>query len=590
MIVFAAGVDWLGWTLASAALLASARLALRARVEAGGPRRWRIALLVLGQSFAALLLYLLLRSSDPAMPVHTLHVLTAHAPAAAASSPGERWVRLPEAPVRSGVTPVPDLATALRQFPQVKVVRIGGAGLEARDLQAAGARSVVFTPAPPAVGFTDWWAPQWLRQGEPLHVAGTAHAPAGSRIALLDPGGVRVDWVALQADGGFTLRANPRSAGLAEYRLHLTDTRGRPLGSSNLHVRIQPSTPTRLLLLAGGPDPELKFLRRWAMDHGARLQASIALGGGMRAGDQPFALDARTLGQADLLILDDRSWNALDGRRRDAVLTAVKAGMGLLLRASMPLAHTEAMGLRIRAASLPTAYRIPASTDAGAVPPPMLERPQLRIDNPGGPVLLRDDRGGTLAAWRAHGRGRIGAWLPGDTFRLALSGHGELHARQWSSVLGVLMRARSALPAPAPLRNYPGERTVLCGLAASPRVFAPASSKPLALVVDPRSHPRQCAAYWPMQPGWHRLVDASGERPFLVRRAGDDLVLRAADSRRATSALAAQSEQLARGPKPFEQRDPLPRWLLFFGWLSAMGAMWWFERSRHGRADRPTAA
>ena len=583
------GLDMHGWpwVLAAGVLLASLRLVLQARAPHAAPRSWRIGVLVLGQCTAAVLLFLLLRTSEPSAPARTLHLLTAGATATSvpAARAGERWLRLPEAPSRAGAAPTPDLASALRRYPGVRTLHVHGDGLEARDRDIAQGRRIVFKPAPLAIGITDWWAPQWLQEGEPWHVAGSAHAPAGTRIALLDPSGARADEQALQDDGGFSLQASPRSPGLGEYRLQLRDGAGRQLDASTLQVRIAPSATTRVLLLAGGPDPDLKYLRRWAADHGAQLQASIELGGGMRAGDSPFALDARTLGHADLLILDDRSWNALDRRRRDAVLAAVDAGMGLLLRASMPLVNADALGLRVRAATLPATWRIPGTAGPSGDAPLLLSRPQLRIDNPHGPAVLRDDRGLALAGWRAHGRGRIGVWLPGDTFRLALSGQGALHARQWSGVVNALMRPRAAVPHPTPPRIYVGQRTVFCSLAAAPRVIAAATSAPQPLILDPRSGQQQCAAYWPTEAGWHRLVDATGERPFLVRARTDDAVLRAAQTQRATAALAARSAPPAdTSPAP----DGLPRWPLFLGWLAVMATLWWFERSRLGRTRRAT--
>jgi len=586
MIEFDAGMQWLPWVLAAGVVLASFRMLLQARTAGVGERRWRIGILILGQSLAALLLFLLLRTEIPTTSVHTLHLLTARALAGPAPAPaaGERVLRLPEAPVRPGVPPVPDLATALRRHPEVRVLRIVGDGLEARDRDATGARRLEFTPAPLARGITDWWAPQRLRQGEPLRVAGATHASAGLRISLLDPSGTRVDEQVLQADGGFALQAIPRTDGIAEYRMQLSDSDGKQIDTSSVPVRIDAPSSTNVLLLAGGPDPDLKYLRRWAADHGARLQASIELGGGMRAGDPPFALDARTLGQTDLLILDDRSWNGLDGRRRGAVMAAVDAGMGLLLRASQPLAHAGLLGLRVRPATLPAIYRIPGAAD-GTDAPPRLARPQLRIENPRGPTLLRDDRGLALAAWRAHGRGRIGVWLPGDSFRLVLAGQSALHAQQWSSVANALMRARGSVPPPLPLRVYAGERAVLCDLGAAPRVVAPGSGAPQPLVIDPRSGDRICAAWWPTRAGWHRVVDGNGERTLLVRSHDDDAVLRAADTQRATADLAAQStaEKPALAPTATGR---LPRWLLFLAWLAVMAALWWLERSRLGRELR----
>ena len=580
----------LPWLLAIGVAIASLRLLLGLLRQPADtrPRTWRTGVLLLGQLASAALLFLLLRSSDPGDRIHTLHVLTAHAPAAVTATPqtGELWLRLPEATARTAIQRRPDLATALRRHPQVRTVHVIGDGLEARDRDAAIGVDIRFDRAPLANGITDAWAPTSVRSGDTLHVRGTAHG--GARIELLDPAGVRVDQQPLQGDAAFSLQSATRSPGPATYLLRLRDAGGKAIASMPLSLQVEPALSTRLLLRSGGPDPELKFLRRWAADNGASLRASIELGHGMQAGDPAVPLDASTLADIDVLILDDRSWNGLGNARRTAVLTAVRAGMGLLLRAATPLADADALGVQVRAINIASTFKPAITGDDNAASLPMLSRPPLRIDNPHGHTVVRDAQGTPLAAWRTHGRGRIGVWLPIDTYRLVLAGHADLHASLWAAAINAVSRPRANAPLDLPLLAYAGERMVLCDLGEGARVTPPGSSKPVRLLIDPRSGTRRCSAFWPQREGWHRLIDdgtVDGEpgTSFLARASNADPVLRAARTQQATATLASRKPVHSRSQTP-EATTALPRWPLFLLWLALTGALWWFERSRLGRS------
>lgn len=588
MIAIQSLIEFLPWLLAAGVMLASVRLLLGVRRLPANerPRRWRTAVLLAAQCASAALLFLLLCTTTPGDSIHTLHLLTTHAPklAVPTTRAGEQWLRLPEAMSHDGVAATPDLATALRQHPQVRTLHIMGDGLEARDQDAAASLQIQFDAAPLAIGIRDWWASPSVQSGNAVHVRGVT--AGGKRIELLDPAGVRADQQALQADGAFALHAATRSPGLAVYQLSLLGADDKTIDMTSVPVQVLPTLSSRLLLRSGGPDPELKFLRRWAADNGATLKASIDLGAGVQAGDLPFALDTRTLADTDVLILDDRSWNALGRTSRANVLDAVSNGLGLLLRATTPLSDGETLGMQVRAASLPTSFKLLVA-DANDSTLPALTRPQLRIDNPSGQTLLRDDRGNPLAAWRAHGRGRIGIWLPTDSYRLALAGHADLHARLWADAINSVARGRTAVPREVPARIYAGERIVLCDLGNAAKILQPGADEPVRLIIDPTSGNRHCAAFWPQREGWHRLIDGVSPTAFLVRAHDADPVLRAARTQQATAALA---DHAPAPIKPAVVTSTLPRWTLFLLWLAVTSALWWFERSRLGvRAQAPGA-
>ena len=163
MIAIESMIAILPWLFAIGVLLASVRLLFGVRRLPANerPRSWRTGLLLLAQCASAALLFLLLRTTTPGDSIHTLHVLTAHAPAMATPTPvtGESWLRLPEASSHDDIDATPDLATALRQHPQVRTLHIIGDGLQARDRDAASGLKIQFDAAPLAVGIRDWWAP-----------------------------------------------------------------------------------------------------------------------------------------------------------------------------------------------------------------------------------------------------------------------------------------------------------------------------------------------------------------------------------------------------------------------------------------------
>ena len=573
-----------GMVIAALAAIALARLLLGLwrLPPPQRPRPWRSLLLVAGTVASAALLWLLLREPPLQDTVRALHVATAGASERAPPVGDALRIVLPEATGLGDADgqAMPDLASALRRHPRVRRLVIEGHGLEARDRDVARGLAITFAPPPLPHGIVSLWAPSRVQAGQSLQVHAGVLAPEGARVELLDPGGKAVDTQPVQDDGGIALSADVRSAGLAVYTLRLSDARDSVIDQLPVAVEVLAPASAKVALRAGGPDPELKFLRRWAADHGASLQASIALGMGLQAGDPPLPLDAASLAGIDLLVLDDRSWNSLGGGQRAAVLGAVSRGMGLLLRPGAALAGG---GLGIGVASAPAAQARPALAGIEPARLPRLQLPALRIVNPQGVTTLRDERGQPLAAWRAHGRGRIGIWLPQDSFQLALSRRSDLHARMWDAALQPLLRARLPTLPRLPGDARAAEATQLCGLQDGAVAIA-ADGGRRRLAIDPRSGGHRCAAFWPDAGGWHRVAMGDAQHPFHVLPADAGTTLHLASLQQATRALAATGATPPPATAESATHAGTPgTWPLFALWLALSVALWWFERSRYGR-------
>ncbi|MEP6906617.1 MAG: carboxypeptidase regulatory-like domain-containing protein [Pseudoxanthomonas sp.] len=591
-------------------------------------RGWRLALLLVMQPICAVLLYFTLLPPTAPTEAGTLVVATAQSTAKQlVQQPGDSLIALPEAPAMTGVDRAPDLATALRRHPGTQRLRIVGAGLEARDRDALKGVSLAFEPPELPRGLIRLDPPARVAPGAAFSVGGQAHQLEGGWVELIDPAGQRTDVAALGKVGDFTLQGSARVPGLALFKLRLRDTRRKLLEELDVPVWTAADPAPRLLLLAGAPSPEVKYLRRWATDAGLSLQSQISVGNGVELGDAPMALSAASLQRFDLVILDDRSWSALGGNERAAVLTAVRGGLGVLLRVTGPLSEStrrqwQALGLSVSSGNDSAPLQLPveeaddealrAQRGAGTrdglavvegeqTEDAQLTRRVVSINATDATPLLRDDKGTVLATWRTEGRGRIAVWTVTDSFRLALSGQADRYGDLWSQAFATLARPQAGSTPRIDTQPREQRRMVLCNLGDKPRVVAP-SGAIITLLPDPATGTSPCAAYWPQQPGWHQLlqteatVGGDGDReaketswPFFVYTTDAAPGLHAAELRDATLRLQSTSSRAAAAEAQSKDHPGRrgPSWPWFLAWLASAAALWWLERARIGRSNGP---
>lgn len=574
-------------------------------------RAWRIAVLLLAQPLCAALLYFTLW--PPTMPgtAGTLTIATAGASRQAVGQVGDAStvIALPEAPSLAGIARVPDLATALRRHPGVRELRIVGAGLPPRDRDAVrGGVAATFDPAPLPRGLIELQTPQTVATGAGFQIGGRANDLRGGHAELLDPGRRRVDRVSVDADGRFVLNAIARVPGAAVFVLRLRDAAQRIVDDVEVPVLVQSLPAPRVLVLAGAPGPEVKYLRRWARDAGLALHTQLSVGGAVQLGDAPLALNAATLGRFDVAVIDERMLSSLADAQRSALGDAVRDGLGLLVRVTAGLSEADRRRLRTlgfeasggrdtvatrlasaaeddvaRARIGPGTRDAPRAHDAPVDALPELSRRDVRIKADDGVDLARAADDAALGRWRAHGRGRVGVWTLGDSYRLALAGRDDVYGELWSDVLATLARAQKSSTLRMEGEAWVGRRLALCGLAAGAKVSGP-DGNAMEIAVDPATGTRACAAFWPTQAGWHVLQSGDRAQPFHVRAADAARGLLANETREATLRLAAVAP-LAAASKIDEaaSRHAGARWPWFLAWLLASGALWWFERSRPGR-------
>lgn len=583
---------WTAVVVVAAVILALVRLALWHRAASPRGPRWRTAVLMGLTVLAGLSLWLTLNPPASLVRTGTLIVATAGSPAAVPTAPGDILVALPEAGPVAEATRVPDLATALRRYPTPARVRILGQGLTPRD-QSPLPVPVEFSAPPLPRGLVDLAVPEPVAPGATFVVGGQVGALPAGTVELVDPADEIVDTARVTAGERFALMAAARAPGLALFTLRLRDPANAVVEQIAVPIETIARTPPRVLVLAGAPGAETKYLKRWAEDSGVELTEDIDVGGGVRLGDPPLPLTAITFRALDLVVIDDRRWEAMGGGPRAALTAAVDGGLGLVLRPTGPLSAATRrdwanLGAQLTGGDEAVPFRLDPPQDAApeteaapvdeTEPLPELARRDLSDEGSGAVTLIRDADGAPLASWRTRGRGRVGLWTVTDSYALVLTGRPDLYGEMWSALFSEIGRAGDQSRAQVLGLARVGRRAALCRLIGPAGVLAQ-DGRARSLRIDPATGDRACAAFWPEQPGWHVIRDGEDRQtPFYVQPADAAPSLVMAADRSATLALAGTAP--TRATAASTSRAPGSPWPWFAALLVVLSGLWWFERNR----------
>jgi hypothetical protein len=547
---------------------------------ASSSKLWRVLSLVILQTVSAALLYFCLFPPHSYTRAERLVILTANADAKNIPA-STRVLALPEASVDKNIERVADLATALRRYPGITDLHIIGAGLTSRDIDGVKNMTVTFSPSELPLGITELWFYETVTLGTRWEISGRVNARQKGKIELLNPGNTVVATSDINEAGNFIFSDTIRSTGLLLYRLRLLNQDKKIIEILDVPIHGIQSPALRVLSLSGGPNAEIKYLHRWAMDAGVELDSQISLGAGLQIASAAKPINATTLNDIDLLLLDERAWSTMNSTSKQAVIAALRNGMGVLVRITGPLNTTtrnefRALGFTVNDANIAQGVRLNGASDDKTVV--ALSKRPLVVSSIGAVNLLQDNADKPLALWRAEGRGRIGLWWLGDSYRLVLNGDASTHGQLWQNAISTLARARDAAK---PLRNnmHPRihERSVFCDVAEKSYVKTP-SENIYYLIAE-----NDCAAYWPKDAGWHSLVSGNHEIPFYVQKNDAALALK-------TSAMQEATKNLTTKKASSKSSAHLPvagsHWPWFMAWLLVTALLWALERSRIGVQQR----
>ncbi len=350
-------------------------------------------------------------------------------------------------------------------------------------LAAAADRAPVFAAAPAAVRLVEASATARPLAGRAAAVSFRAHGPAGdSARVYLTEAGATVDSLTVRADargdasGAFRVR--PAAEGWREWGVRAVWPRGDSAVAS-AGAWVDSAGAPRVLVRAGFPDWEAKFVTRALEESGAVVETSMALGRGLAVAEGGgAAISAARLAGVDAVIVLDGA--PLDGAEAAALAEWASRGGGVLLQGD----RTGAAGFGLvrpadAAATVDgSAIRWQAPAELAPLPGDRVTasaRPFAAIG--AGAAVAARAAAGPLLALRPLGRGRAAALAIGETWRWRMeAGRVAEHREFWRSLVDWLSSAR-----PEPLAIRLADATGAVGVRREVRVYdARAEADPAA--------------------------------------------------------------------------------------------------------------
>ncbi|HEU4558366.1 MAG TPA: hypothetical protein VFS20_10970 [Longimicrobium sp.] len=477
---------------------------------------------------------------------------------------------------------------------------------ELETLAAIADRVPVFAAAPRDVRLVEASATARPLAGRAAAVSFRVRGPAddSARVYLAEAGAV-VDSVTVRADesgaaaGAFRVR--PAAAGWREWGVRARWPRGDS-AAATAGAWVDSAGPPRVLVRAGFPDWESKFVTRALEESGARVETSHALGRGLAVQAGGGAISPARLAQTDAVVVLDGA--PLSDGEAAALAEWASRGGGVLLQGDRagaagfglvrPAEATATVdGAALRWSAPPEVAPLPGDRVGAAARPFAAVGPVTHVaaQGPTGPVL----------ALRPIGGGRAAALAIGETWRWRMeAGRVAEHREFWRSLVDWLSSAR---PEPLAIRLPAAQGGA--GIRREVRVYdsraqADAPVPPLVvtrpggradtvrLTRDPSAPGVLRGSFVPAAPGLHALAIA-GQPPTAGFRASPSstaeadgwprLSLLAARSggrvlppdslRPALDRLMAQGSSAPRGPSA---------WLIFALLLIAAAAEWAIRR------------
>ncbi len=507
-------------------------------------------------------------------------------------------------PWSAQTTRISDLATWIRNHPEIAHLRVVGDGLEPWDLEELPP-TVEFLAVPDQrAGLRSVRWQRDLTRGDRLVVAGSIGGtdPGQLRLDLAGPDGTCDSTeVVIELRGPpqpFSLQCTPPGEGRFLYQLKTTGSTELDESSELVDVRVGPGELPSILWLQDAPSFEARHFKRWIESVGGQM----ALRSRVSRDRYHFEFSnrkeiplrrvvAEVLREFDLIVVEERAWSRLAAEERSAIRRQVEdAAVGLLIRLSpdrtgeapeeWPLGFS---GRRIQGADRLVVNLEGQSAEPGGT---VETGPFQLVLNPGETPLAADRSSRILAAARSSGEGTVGVTLLHQTYPWVLAGEPETHQDYWRQVIESLARPSARpmwhLPAGPVLVDEPLDLELdwISQDETPPEAsFGPLEGElsTLALRQDANQPARWTGRVWPSSTGWHRLSTSGATVDFLVAEVD---AWSAWQQERRTQATRLASLRL---PTREDQTStvievPFPRMPFVLTFLMGVGLLWLDER------------
>ncbi len=448
---------------------------------------------------------------------------------------------------------------------------IAGAGLPQWAIELMGNHNFVFHH-PGTTGISTLDLPNQVFAHRWNKLSGTYDLDSGTvTLKLRGPGGME-DSVTLTGSGRlpFALSFFTRAPGRFNYEL-IT-----PGSTEILPLTIEAEKELAITIISDYPTFEVRFLKNFLATKGHRLSIRTQVSKGRfkfefanRASAEFPTLSTSILGKTDLLLIDERSWQALSSGEQRNVRSAITDGLGVLTLPEQAPGKKPTL-LPFDPVQVKDTVTVRLER-AGTVNLPVLT---LITKEPTISMMSSTD-GRIVSGYVESGAGKIGYQLLQETYRVGLENKMDTYAALWVPLLEKCARKLSdeysiRITSPFPVyENEPIDFSVV-GAGKKPEVKVDDHALPVSedLRVDDLWHGR----VWLEGNSWHRITADSTTKWIHVAKVNAWRELRASNHARATALASAESS--SQGIAYISYDDRMVKVILFTLLLIAAAFLW----------------
>jgi hypothetical protein len=389
-----------------------------------------------------------------------------------------------------------------------------------------------------------------------------------SLIKLRGPAGIEDSVKISGKEGIFSLSFFAKAPGRFNYEL-IT-----PEGSETLPLIIEPERILNIIFVSDYPTFELRYLKNFLASKGHRLSVRNRVSKGKykfefsnRPSSNFQSITTTLLNGADLMVIDENSWNALNTAEQRNIHNSINDGLGVIImpengKSIIQFHATQQKDTVSISLGKAGAIRLPALT---------LEAKQAN------PILTsKSPAGDRVVSGYVYSRsGKIGYQLLMETYQAGLQGKTEMYSGLWVPLLEKCARTKKEefrLRITSPFPYYENEPISFDIISSGKQPLLKVDNISLPLTEDVYIDDLWHGAVWLEGNSWHDFTVDSTKTSVHVSKDGTWRSVRESNNQKATakhSESANESSSVA-----YSKNDNLPKIILFLIFILASGLLW----------------
>jgi len=456
-----------------------------------------------------------------------------------------------------------------------------GEGLPNGALELIPEMNYDFIPGKFPDGIIEIYSSNPVRSGRESTIEGIYNNPTKETWLYLEgPGGIE-DSVVVEGSGrqSFRLSFYPKQAG--NYLYSIIRTTGEGVASrERFPIVVERPEPLSILFIQSYPTFETQTLKNFLAKHNHQVTLRYRLSGDIyryeylnTAARTITAFTPETLAAMDLLIIDGDAILSLSRSEVNALLAAIRIGLGVLVLPDRIQGIKNGNPLfPFNSADVRTDTALFVHRDKKIALPAL----PVRVNRSTSVVSLQENSNGLLSGYSNLGAGKIGFQLVKQTFRLSLSGDSISYSQLWVPLLEGVTRLKptdTKIEVQSQFPVFPDSPVTIKLISNQEDIMLTADSIRIPLIEDVLLDGIWSTKFPAGRSGWHELLtnDGYGIKYYIAENDAWPTLNRANQMHTTMAHAKKSSGGVSVKNQIRKEMDPLIFYLLF---LVSTGFLW----------------